>query len=69
MIAINPLHDFGWNVETVSWRSPYANWSAQKDPAAFLSVLKRSNVWNMSLSSPHFIFELTLKHQSDSLMR
>lgn len=52
-LAIGPLGDLGWDVETVSWRDTNVDWNGfeivvirstwdyQSDPAAFLEVLQR----------------------------
>lgn len=71
-LAIEPLNDLGWDVETVSWRDETADWNDfeaviirtpwdyQEDPEKFLEVLRRIDSSSARLENALSIVEWNL---------
>jgi hypothetical protein len=71
-LAIEPLRNLGWNVETVSWRDKAVDWSDfeaviirtpwdyQREPEAFLKVLREIDRSNARLENSLRIVEWNL---------
>ena len=71
-LAIEPLRELGWNVETVSWRDKAIDWNDfevvvirtpwdyQREPQAFLEVLRRIDASKARLENPLEIVEWNL---------
>lgn len=71
-LAIAPLCDLGWEVETVSWRDNAANWNDfdivvirttwdyQSEPAAFLNILEKIEASDARLENPLDVVEWNL---------
>lgn len=71
-LAIEPLQELGWNVETISWRDKSVNWNDfeaviirttwdyQKYPNEFLEVLRRIDASNARLENPLKIVQWNL---------
>lgn len=71
-LAISPLRELGWEVETISWRSKTADWNAyeavivrtpwdyQKDPANFIGVLREIKSSKARLENPLSTIEWNL---------
>lgn len=71
-LAIRPLAELGWKVDTVSWRDKKADWDDfeavvirttwdyQLDPEAFLGVLKRIEASSARLDNPLKVVEWNL---------
>jgi Glutathione synthase/Ribosomal protein S6 modification enzyme (glutaminyl transferase) len=71
-LAIAPLNDLGWDVETVSWRDETTDWNAfelvvvrtpwdyHNDPKAFLAVLRKIDGSNARLENPFSLMEWNL---------
>lgn len=63
-LAVGPLNELGWNVQTVSWRNPSVDWNDfaavvirtpwdyQKEPDAFLRVLDSIDHSSARLENP-----------------
>jgi len=71
-LAVAPLKKLGWNVETVSWRDKTADWNNfeaviirtpwdyQREPEAFLEVLRNIDKSKARLENPLKIVEWNL---------
>ncbi|MDM7922228.1 MAG: hypothetical protein QUS14_07995 [Pyrinomonadaceae bacterium] len=71
-LAIEPLRDLGWQVDTVSWRDVDADWNSfdsvvirttwdyQDSPSEFLDVRRRIDRSNARLDNPLSIIEWNL---------
>ncbi len=71
-LAIEPLNDLGWDVETVSWRDETADWNDfeaviirtpwdyQQDPEKFVEVLRRIDSSSARLENALSIVEWNL---------
>lgn len=71
-LAIGPLSQLGWEVSTVSWRDPAADWDHfeaviirttwdyQKSPEAFLKVIRRIDSSTARLENPLKVVEWNL---------
>ena len=71
-LAIEPLRELGWNVETVSWRDKAIDWNDfeavvirtpwdyQREPSAFLEVLRRIDESKAQLENSLEIVEWNL---------
>ncbi len=63
-LAIEPLARRGWEVETISWRQPFVDWDYydavvirttwdyQRDPQAFINVLRQIEASDARLENP-----------------
>lgn len=71
-LAVEPLRELGWNVETLSWRNPSVDWDSfdavvirttwdyQRDPAKFVSVLREIEASDTRLENPLEIVDWNL---------
>jgi hypothetical protein len=71
-LAVEPLKKLGWNVETVSWRDKAVDWNDfeavvirttwdyQREPEAFLEVLRKINDSKAHLENPLKIVQWNL---------
>ncbi|MGC2238668.1 MAG: hypothetical protein WA584_21115 [Pyrinomonadaceae bacterium] len=71
-LAIEPLNELGWNVETISWRDKTVDWNDfeaviirtpwdyQREPEAFLEVLREIDKSKARLENPLEIVEWNL---------
>lgn len=71
-LAIGPLAELGWDVETISWRDKTVAWDDfdivvlrtpwdyQNDPEAFLEVLRKIDISSSRLENPLSIIEWNL---------
>ncbi len=71
-LAIEPLRELGWNIETISWRDKTVNWNDfeaviirtpwdyQREPQAFLEVLRRIDESKAQLENALEIVEWNL---------